>query len=152
LVVKQPRGHKTGHGVIDLRSRWLAEAAAVGVTPEWLRDSIEHAALARPREVQQVVIEDVIDAVGQRRSAWHRLDVLQAICDVTRPQPGVNGTLWATVLDRAVDVVLEHCVDLDPSETHTQRRGSDGRSVWIEPSARHHTSDAVLAQEEHILS
>ncbi len=101
---------------------------------------------------QQVVIEDVIDAIGQRRSAWHRLDVLQAICDVTRPQPGVSGEVWATVLDRAVDVVLEHSVDLDPNETHTRRRVSDGRSVWIEPSARHHTSEIVLAQEEHVLS
>jgi hypothetical protein len=56
------------------------------------------------------------------------------------------------VLERAVDVVLEHCVDLDPAESHTRRRASDGRSVWIEPSARRHTSEAVLAQEEHVIS
>jgi hypothetical protein len=151
-AAEDTRGHKTGHGVSDLRSRWLAEADAIGVTPESLHASIEHAALPRPPQRQQVVIEEVIDAVGQCRSAWHRLDVLQALCDVTRPQPGVAGELWAAVLERAVEVVLEHCIDLDPSETHTKRRGSDGRSVWIEPSARHHTSDTVLAQEEHILS
>jgi len=146
------RPHKTGHGVGDLRSCWLGEAADVGVTPASLYDSIGHAAAVSPPDRQQVVIEDVIDAVARRRSAWHRLDVLQAICDVTRPQPGVDGEVWAAVLDRAVDVVVEQCVDLDPNESHTRRRASDGRSVWIEPSARHHTSDTVLAQEEHVLS
>ncbi len=34
------RGHKSGHGAGDLRSRWLAEAATVGVTAETLTDSI----------------------------------------------------------------------------------------------------------------
>ena len=34
------RGHKCGHGVGDLRSRWLAEAATVGVTADTLTDSI----------------------------------------------------------------------------------------------------------------
>jgi conjugative relaxase-like TrwC/TraI family protein len=151
-AAEDTRGHKTGHGVPNLRSRWLAEADAIGITPASLCAGIEQAAQARPPQRQQVVIEDVIDAVAQRRSAWHQCDVLQAICDVSHPQPGVAGELWAAVLDRAVEVVLEHCVDLDPTESHTRRRASDGRSVWIEPSARHHTSDTVLAQEEHILS
>ena len=55
-------------------------------------------------------------------------------------------------MDRAVDTVLEHCVDLDPGDTHTRRRRSDGRSVWIEPVARHHTSHTILAEEEHIIA
>jgi conjugative relaxase-like TrwC/TraI family protein len=151
-AAEDTRGHKTGHGVADLRSRWLAEAADAGVTPASLHASIEHAAAVNPPDRQQVVIEDVIDSVGQRRSAWHRLDVLQAICDTTRPQPGVDGEGCAAVFDRAVEVVLEHCVDLDPTETHTRRRVSDGRSVWIEPSARRHTSEAVLAQEVHVIT
>jgi conjugative relaxase-like TrwC/TraI family protein len=151
-AAEDTRGHKSGHGVGDLRSRWLTEAHEVGVTPVSLRASIDQAALARPPQRQQLVIEELIDGLGQRRSAWHRLDVLQAICDVTRPQSGVDGGLWSAVLDRAVEGVLEHCIDLDPAENLTKRRASDGRSVWIEPSARHHTSDTVLAQEEHILS
>ena len=70
-----------------------------------------------PVEPQRVVIEDVIGAVTERRSAWHRLDVLQAVCDTTRPVPGVDGMhRWAAALDRAVDQVLEQCVDLDPAE------------------------------------
>jgi hypothetical protein len=47
--------------------------------------------------------------------------------------------------------VLEHCVDLDPPDS-TRRRASDGRSLWIEPTAPRFTSEAVLAEEEHILT
>jgi hypothetical protein len=78
--------------------------------------------------------------------------VLQAICDTVHPQPGIDGTRWARALDRATDTVLEHCVDLDPTDTHSRRRSSDGRSVWIEPVARHHTSREILAQEDHIIT
>ena len=43
-------------------------------------------------------------------------------------------------------------VDLDPElPEHTRRRASDGRSIWIEPTASHATSEAVLAQEQQIL-
>lgn len=58
---------------------------------------------------------------------------------------------WAQTLQAVTDSVLAECVDLDPDDTTTRRRGSDGRSVWMEPSARHHTSSEVLAQEEHII-
>jgi hypothetical protein len=87
-AAEDSRGHKTGNGVVDLRSRWLTEAAAVGVSPDTLLDGIEQAALSPPVEPQRVVIEDVIGAVTERRSAWHRLDVLQAVCDTARPVPG----------------------------------------------------------------
>ncbi len=146
------RGHKTGNGAPDLRSRWLTEAAAVGVTPASLTAGIRTAAHTRTTERQHVSVGDVVDTVAARRSAWHRLDVLQAICDTIRPQPGIDGARWANTLERATDNVLEHCVDLDPNDRHTTRRESDGRSVWIEPSARHHTSSDILAQEEHIIS
>ena len=146
------RGHKSGHGAGDLRSQWLAEAATVGVTAETLADSINAAAAdSRPEVEQSVTVGEVIAAVAEQRSAWHRFDVLQAICDVARPQPAVDGARWAQCSSAVTDSVLAECVDLDPVDTGTRRRGSDGRSVWIEPSARHHTSSEVLAQEEHII-
>jgi conjugative relaxase-like TrwC/TraI family protein len=145
------RGHKSGHGAGDLRSRWLAEAATVGVTAERLADSIRTAADKRPEVKQSVTVGEVVAAVAEQRSAWHRFDILQAICDVARPQPGVDGTKWAQTLHAVTGSVLAECVDLDPVDNTARRRGSDGRSVWIEPSARHHTSSAVLAQEEHII-
>ncbi len=146
------RRHKTGNSVTDLRSRWLDEAAEIGYTPELLREAIEQAASSQPTVRQQVVIEDVIDQVSDRMSAWHRLDVLRTICDTTRPQLGIDGERWAAILDVATDRILDNCIDLDPPDEHTRRRVSDGRSVWIEPVARHVTSDTVLAQEEHILT
>jgi conjugative relaxase-like TrwC/TraI family protein len=145
------RGHKSGHGAGDLRSRWLAEAATVGVTAETLTDSI-NAAAQNHRELEpSVTVGEVIGAVAEQRSAWHRFDVLQAICDIARPKPGMDGKQWANTLHAVTDTVLAECVDLDPDDTSTRRRSSDGRSVWIEPSARHHTSSEVLAQEEHII-
>ena len=98
-----------------------------------------------------MTVGEVIGPVAEQRSAWHRFDVLQAICDVARPQPAVDGAHWAQSLHEVTDTVLAECVDLDPDDRSTLRRGSDGRSVWIEPSARHHTSSDVLAQEEHII-
>ena len=56
------------------------------------------------------------------------------------------------LLDRAVDQVLEQCVDFDPDKDYARRRASDSRSVWIEPSARHVTSEEVLVEEEQVLS
>ena len=81
------RGHKSGHGAGDLRSKWLAEAATVGVTAETLTDSINAAAVDRPEVEQSVTVGEVIAAVAEQRSTWHRFDVLQAICDIARPQP-----------------------------------------------------------------
>ncbi len=150
-AAEDTRGHKSGHGVGDLRSRWFAEAATVGVTADTLTDSIRTAAVNQPEVEQSVTVGEVIAAVAERRSAWHRFDVLQAVCDVVRPQPAVDGVHWAQMLHTVTGEVLAECVDLDPADTTTRRRGSDGRSVWIEPSARHHTSDDVLAQEEHII-
>lgn len=151
-AAEDTRGHKTGTAPSDLRALWRAEAAAVGVTPDVLEASIRTAADVAPVEQQQIPVAEVVGAVGERRSAWHRLDVVQHLGDTVRPRPGIDGHRWAHLLDRAVDTVLDRCVDLDPTDTHTRRRRSDGRSVWIEPSARHHTSEHILAQEEHILT
>ena len=63
----------------------------------------------------------------------------------------MSGHRWADAIERSADRVLEHCVDLDPPGD-TPRRASDGRSVWIEPTAPRFTSEAVLAQEEHIVT
>ncbi len=94
---------------------------------------------------------DVIDAVSQQRSSWTRADVLQAICDVQRPVSKLSGHGWAATLERAADRVVGQLVDLDPTG-ETSRRSSDGRSVWIEPTAPRFTSDPVLAQEEAIVT
>ncbi|MDW3216249.1 MAG: MobF family relaxase [Ilumatobacteraceae bacterium] len=145
------RGRKSGTGAEDLRAVWRREAATVGVTADTLAAGIAAAAQTPSVDPQRVAVGDVVAALAEGRSAWHRLDVTQALCDTVRPRPGIDGRSWAALLERATDRVLDDCIDLDPTG-QPRRRRSDGRSVWIEPSARHHTSAMILAQEEHIMS
>ena len=145
------RSHKSGHGVGGLRAHWSEQSVAVGVDAHSLRSDIAAAAREAPA-IEPASYEAVLAELTDRRSAWHRLDVLQAVCDMTRPHPTIGGADWVEVLEHDVDVVLASCVDLDPEQAHTRRRSSDGRSVWIEPSARHHTSPEILVQEERIVS
>ena len=63
----------------------------------------------------------------------------------------MSGHRWAAAIEHAADRVLERCVDLDPPNA-TQRRDSDGRSLWIEPTAPRFTSEAVLVEEERIIT
>ena len=81
------------------------------------------------------------------------MDVLRTLTDTLRPHPGLTGQRWAEFLDRAASNILEHSINLDPAlDSDARRRMSDGRSIWIEPIAAHHTSEEVLAQEERILT
>jgi len=144
------RHHKSGHGVVDLRSPWLTEAAEVGVTPDSLWHSIAQARSTGP--APSVTVADVMGELAATRSVWHRFDVLQTVTDRLRPQPGVSGARWSQVVDRAQERVFAACIDLDPANDTVRRRGSDGRSLWVEPVAAQVTSAAVIDQEEAILS
>ena len=146
------RSRKSGNGAADLATRWRTEAADAGWTVDLLDASIDEAAAAAQLEpAEPLLVADVVDGVSQQRSSWTRADVLQAICDVQRPVSQQSGHRWAATLERATDHVLAQLVDLDPPGD-TTRRQSDGRSVWIEPTAPRFTSEAVLAQEEAILT
>ena len=144
------RLRKAANGVPDLLARWRTEAASIGVTAESLGQSIAQAArsVVPPGKVS---VAEVINDLSADRSVWHRMDVLRAVTDRLRPQAGISGERWARLVDRVVDRVLGECVVLDP-EGDGPRRGSDGRSVWIEPVAAQVTSRQVLAQEEAILT
>ena len=144
------RSRKSGHGAADLTTRWQTEAADAGWTVDRLDDDIEDAA-RNPAPAEVMTVNDVVEAVSAQRSSWGRPDVIQAICDVQRPVSQMSGRRWLDAIERSADRVIEDLVDLDPTDT-TPRRTSDGRSVWIEPTAPRFTSEAVLAQEEHILT
>jgi conjugative relaxase-like TrwC/TraI family protein len=144
------RGHKSGLGVDDLSERWSAEAADVGWTLERLAEHVGRAAADRS-PTDTLTVTDVVEAVSSEHSSWGRPDVIQAICDVHRPVSQMSGHRWAAAIEHAADKVLERCVDLDPPNA-TSRRQSDGRSLWIEPTAPRFTSEAVLVQEERILT
>jgi conjugative relaxase-like TrwC/TraI family protein len=144
------RSRKSGHGAADLATRWRTEATAAGWTADRLDDVIGQAALERGPS-DGLTVAEVVDAVSAMRSSWGRPDVLRAICDVQRPVSLMSGHRWADALERAADHVIAQLVDLDPPIATSQRR-SDGRSVWIEPTAPRYTSEAVLAQEESIIT
>ena len=144
------RGRKSGLGVADLATRWQGEAAEVGWTVERLVEDVQRAAADRS-PTDSLTVTDVVEAVSSQHSSWGRPDVIQAICDLQRPVSQMSGHRWAAAIEHAADKVLERCVDLDPPDA-TQRRDSDGRSLWIEPTAPRFTSEAVLVQEERILT
>ena len=118
----------------------------------------EHATVdAAPR----TTVAEIVAALSERRSVWHDLDVLREITDRFRPRKGIPGQRWVGVLDRALSTVLDACVGLDPepatpatidSGAGEQARGSDGRSVWIEPVAPRWSSQQVIDQELDLLA
>ena len=148
------RAHKTDVGVAALRSRWEHEAEALGWTgPDVAAElaAFGRGATERPAPAP-VTVSEVLDGLSSRGSTWTRADVIRAICDVQRPLSSIPGHQWAAAVERAADQVLDGCVDLDPTDPTGRRRRSDGRSVWVEPIAAQFTSEAILAEEERILT
>ncbi len=145
------RARKSGHGAVDLTARWRDEAARLGWTRDALETSIAQAAAAEPVAAREVTVGEVVAAVAEQCSAWSRADVVQAICDLHQPPSQLSGHGWAAAVEVAADRVVGELVDLDPPGG-TVRRASDGRSVWIEPTAAHFSTNRVLAQEEAIVT
>jgi conjugative relaxase-like TrwC/TraI family protein len=146
------RRHKTGVAVPDLWARWQVEAAEVGWTADRLVTELTTAAGREHEAVPVLTVEQVVDHLSACGSTWTRADVLRAVCDLQPALSSMSGRRWAVALERAADQVIGLCVDLDPSDERTRRRASDGRSVWLEPTAAHITSYAILAEEETVLA
>jgi conjugative relaxase-like TrwC/TraI family protein len=147
------RVHKTGNRVSDLATRWQDEAGGLGWAPRQLVAAIDDAGrdLAQ-RPVPTVTVEQVVDQLSASGSTWTRADILRAICDLQPAVSPMSGHRWAAALERGCDQVIDHCVDLDPAGERLRRRVSDGRSVWLEPTAAHFTSETILAEEELVLA
>jgi conjugative relaxase-like TrwC/TraI family protein len=144
------RAKKTHAAPGDLGSHWRDQAKALGWTPTRLVARMQDAARTHPSQ-EPPTVADVIEQLSAAGSAWNRADVLQAVCDLTRPVAGIPGQRWAAAVERACDRVIETCTTLDPPSERSPRRASDGRSIWIAPIEPHLTTEAVLAQEERIL-
>ena len=148
------RAHKTGHGPDDLVGRWLREENEVGWTTHRILDAIgDHTLDHTPDHSLSLV--NVLDRLSAAGSTWSRADVLRAVCDLA-PVKAMEPGRWAQTIGRVVDRVLESGVNLDPEPTRDGSRDgcrdTDGRSVWIEPTATQYTSDQILTQEEHVLT
>lgn len=151
-VAANTRSPKSGHGVPDLVTRWHHEAEGAGWTAERYRDVIDRTAHDREVEPDVLQVDEVIDALSVERSARTRADVVRAICDRQQPMSRFSGHDWARAVETAADLVVDRLVDLDPIGTTDRCRESDGRSVWIPPTADRYTSNEILTQEEQVIS
>ncbi|MFN8021450.1 MAG: MobF family relaxase [Acidimicrobiales bacterium] len=145
------RVKKTGTAAAELRSVWRKEVADLGHTPRSVIDAVNSAGRAQAEQAKTTVAE-IVAALSDRKSVWHDLDVLREVTDWFQPRRGIPGERWSGVLDRALDRVLEQCVGLDPDSAGDEGRGSDGRSVWIEPVAPRWSSQQVIDQELDLLA
>ncbi|MGI9053965.1 MAG: MobF family relaxase, partial [Ilumatobacteraceae bacterium] len=151
-AAKDTRRRKSGNGVADLTTRWQAEAAAIAWTPDLLRTATDDAGReAGLRLVDGLTIGEIVEAMAAKQSSWCRADVVKTLCDVLPAVSHISGHRWHDLIEQTADKVLSRCIDLDPPNP-VERRASDGRSVWIEPTAAQFSSDEVLAQEEHIVT
>ncbi|CAB4548595.1 MAG: relaxase domain-containing protein [Actinobacteria bacterium] len=146
------RVKKTGTAAAELRGVWRKEAADLGYTPGSVIDAVNTAGRAQTEPAKTTVAE-IVTALSERKSVWHDLDVLREITDRFQPRQGIAGDRWVGVLDRALAQVIDACVGLDPEEAGgAEGRGSDGRSVWIEPVAPRWSSQQVIDQELDLLA
>jgi conjugative relaxase-like TrwC/TraI family protein len=146
------RAHKSGHGVLDLTTRWDHEAAGVGWTALDLVNTFEAHRIDPTRRPPALSVESLVDALSTVGSSWNRAQVVGALTDVARPDPSLTGVEWADRIEAWADAVTSRCVELDPHQTSTPARVSDGRSLWLEPISPHITTAAILAEEEFIAS
>ena len=146
------RNHKTGNGVNDLMTRWDAEAAAVGWNARTLIDTLNTERVDRTDPPPAVSVDELIDRLSTSGSTWNRAQIVAALCDIARPNPAVTGEQWAEHIEQWADAVIARCIELDPTDTTAPRRGSDGRSLLLEPISPHITTEAILTEEELIAS
>lgn len=146
------RSHKSGNGVAELVTRWHTEAEAIGWDGLALIDAVEQAGRQQPVEPQPVNVDEIVEALSTGGSTWNRANIVSALCDVARPDRRADGERWAEVIERAVDHIIERSVELDPDHAAAPRRRSDGRSMWLEPTSPHITTDEILHEEELVLA
>ncbi|MAT04667.1 MAG: hypothetical protein CL424_06460 [Acidimicrobiaceae bacterium] len=146
------RGPKSGNGVPELLTRWASEAASIGWTGHDLTAAVAEAARVQPPEPTTVDVDGIVAALSVAGSTWSRVHVMSALCDASRPQAHLSGQRWTEVIERVTDEVVERCVELDPAAAAAPRRRSDGRSMWLEPTSSHITTDHILREEELVLA
>lgn len=145
------RNSKTGNAPEDLVDTWRETAVSLGWDTDRLLNSVQQAAIeSRQQPTPAVSQSQVIDACATS-STWSRADILKAVADLAPTPADIDGRRWAAAIERAADDVVESCTTVDPPMPATTR-ASDGRSLWLAPIEPNLTTDAILAQEERILT
>ncbi len=145
------RAHKTGNGVTGSSDTLDRRGRAAGMDAGRLTAEIEAAGRDRVPEAP-MSIEDVVDQLSASGSTWTRADLMRAICDRQRPVSSMSGRRWSARWRRRATGSSTTASISTHRMGRSRRRASDGRSVWIEPTAAHLTSDAILTEEEHVLA
>lgn len=143
---------KSGNPATKLTTRWTNEAADLGWTGPDLRLAVVRAGIGHSAGQTSVRLDEIVAALSTGGSTWNRADVVSAVCDIVTANRDVDGAEWAHMIEHVADAAIERWVDLDPTNCGGPRRQSDGRSLWLEPTASHITTNAILSEEELVLS
>ena len=137
-----------------LRDRWTRQAEALGVdVDDMINAACSHDAPI-PRRI--VDVDQIVAGLVEKRSNWTDAHLTQAIA--SHIVGGSAGDVLDTVehlrsqILSSVEVVELAPDTIDTAQSWTgQRRESDGRPVWVAPSAVHYTTRTQLALEQEIV-
>jgi hypothetical protein len=151
-AAEDTRCHKSGNGTPDLVTGWRSDAAALGWDEPTLLGELRAAAVEAGLEPDRVGLDGIVAALSMAGSTWNRAQVVWALCDAARPQAQLDGDQWYDVMERITDDIVGRFVELDPPDTSAPCRRSDGRSMWLPPVSAHFTTEAILREEELVLT
>jgi conjugative relaxase-like TrwC/TraI family protein len=151
-AAEDTRCPKSGNGTPDLVTGWQADAAALGWDAQALLGELRAAAVEAGLEPDRVGLDGIVAELSTAGSTWNRAQVVWALCDEARPQARLDGDQWYDVIERITDDIVGRFVELDPPDTSAPCRRSDGRSMWLPPVSTHFTTDAILREEELVLT
>ena len=149
-VAADTRDAKTGISPDDLRTRWAAEAASIGIDFQHLVSLVSNAVRSHDETPGLPRVDDLLAAIAEHRSTWQHLDVIRHLTDTTAAPRNVHGQQWADAISQLADQAIGASINIDAPTDSPLRRTSDRRSVWADPTTTHATSEHVLIQEEHI--
>src|SRR3954447_23693946 len=111
VAVIKTRPHKEAVDIVGLLERWHTEAAAVGWTPERLRQCMRDAVELKPAQakvlaaVEQALVDAVV-AAGARRPVFTRSDLAVEVA-ARVPTAGFTADMTRELLERITDRALD---------------------------------------------
>jgi hypothetical protein len=135
---------------IDLQDDWHERAAAAGLDVEGPAIHGPRPRLADPVD-RDTVIATALERVAEQGSSWIEADLAQEIAAQLPPgSVGAAGELLALVDDLAAEAA-GRCVELHPPAEAGVPVRRNRRPITEHVTSRALTTDAVLAQEAHLL-
>jgi conjugative relaxase-like TrwC/TraI family protein len=132
-----------------LRATWRARAEGAGVALDDVPIS-DPVLFADPLN-REMIVAEAIGRVESQKSFWLRADLAREIATMIPADHAIDcDDLLDTIDDLAADA-FDHCAELHPT-TIGPARPSDGRPATEHVAQRVATTNAVLEQEERLLS